>query len=48
LEDGAIVFGTTSTATDIHSHLVDPDSAAWASYEYSVRMRSNTLVGSAA
>jgi uncharacterized repeat protein (TIGR02543 family) len=36
---GGRVFGTTSTAANIHSHYVGAGSAAFSSYEYSGRMR---------
>jgi hypothetical protein len=32
---GNSVFGTTSTASDIHSHYVGPGNALWTGYEYS-------------
>ena len=35
LTDGSVAFGTESTATNIHSHLVVDDSPAWSSYEVS-------------
>ena len=47
LSDGTIAFGTTSAEVDIHSHFVDTDSRHWASYEYTGRMRSDSLVGEA-
>ncbi|HQE44080.1 MAG TPA: PKD domain-containing protein [Phycisphaerae bacterium] len=36
--DGAIVIGTTSTATNIHSHYIGADSHGWTAYEYTGRM----------
>lgn len=47
LADGSIAFGTTSTALDIHSHYATAESASWSTYEYSGRLRSETLDGEA-
>ena len=38
LENGGLVFGTASTATNVHSHLLTPESRSWTSYEMSGRM----------
>jgi hypothetical protein len=38
LENGGLVFGTASAATNIHSHLRTPESRNWTSYEMSGRM----------
>jgi len=45
MSDGNRVFRTTSTATNIHSHLVAGESEGWSDYEYSGRMRIDSARG---
>lgn len=43
--DGELVFGTSSTATNIHSHFTGAASGTWSSYDYSGRMRLTSNFG---
>lgn len=42
---GNLVFGTTSTATNIHSHYTAGGASAWSNYEYTGRMRISDTDG---
>ena len=43
--DGNHVMQTTSTGTNLHSHLMDGGSAGWFGYEFSGRMRIDAAAG---
>jgi len=40
-----LVFGTDSTATNIHSHYVTPASANWSTFDFTGRMRISVATG---
>ena len=42
---GSMVFGTVSTASDIHSHYIGTGSDTWTSYEYTGRMMITNTSG---
>jgi hypothetical protein len=47
LADATLAFGTSSAASDIHSHFLTSVASAWSSYELTGRIVSQTLEGEA-